>query len=306
MMLMKSARSRKACRTALLSAAAICALSVSGWAQQTAHIDQRALLEQTRKAYYQPIERGVQGFSCTVAFDWSDVLERASGRRIPAKEPTLVALKNATVTVTDDLIKGPVLKVDYPGGAATVSQAVLSREKILHNLVVASLSGWNPFLSDRIFPMEGTKYHFEAMPTGYRLTLEGGTFFSILDLDPKLMVTHGESHLKGVTTDFTPTFDPSSHGWLITSLKTVAQSAVSSVAEAKAGGSSSSGAASGAAPELDEASFTFSYQFVDDMLVPKKVVVQYGEGIETPYELRDCLLVKTNGTAESKAASAKP
>jgi len=298
---MMSFKSTGRCAALLLGATAI---PVS--AQQAAHLDQKALLEQTRKAYYQPIERGVQGFACTVAFDWSDVLERASGRRIPPKEPTLVALKNTTVTVTNDLVKGPVLKVDYPGGAATVSQAVLSRERILHNLVVASLSGWNPFLSDRIFPMEGTKYRFEAVPTGYRLTLEGGTFFSILDLDPKLMVTHGESHLNGVTTDFTPTFDPSSHGWLITSLDTMTlQPAVSSVAEGKANSSSSSsGAAS--APDPDEAKFTFSYQFVDDMLVPKKVVVQYGEGIETPYELKDCLLVRTNGTAESKAAAAKP
>jgi hypothetical protein len=293
-------------RCTALTVSAI-AIAVSLPAQQVARIDQKALLEQTRKAYYQPIERGVQGFACTVAFDWSDVLERASGRRIPSKEPTLVALKNATVTVTNDLIKGPVLKVDYPGGAANVSAPVLSREKILHNLVVASLSGWNPFLSDRIFPMEGTKYRFEAVPTGYRLTLEGGTFFSMLDLDPKLMVTHGESHLNGVTTDFTPTFDPSTHGWLITSLETMTmQSAVSSVAEGKASSSSSPSSGAASAPEPDEAKFTFSYQFVDDMLVPKKVVVQYGQGIETPYELRDCLLVRTNGTAESKAAAAKP
>lgn len=260
-------------------------------AQQPAQLDQKALLEQTRTAYYQPIARGVRGFACTVSFDWADVLERASGRRIPPKEPTLVALKNATVTVTNDLIKGPVLKVDYPGGAANVPAPVLSREKILHNLVVASLSGWNPFLSDRIFPMEGTKYHFEAMPTGYRLTLEGGSFFSILDLDPKFQVTHGESHLNGVITDFTPAFDPSSHGWLITSLQTVSKhSEVSSVAEKRADSSSSSESA----PELDEASFTYSYQFVDDMLVPKKVVVQYGNGIETPYELKDCLLVRSD------------
>jgi hypothetical protein len=271
-------------------------------AQQAAHIDQKALLQQTRKAYYQPIERGVQGFACTVDFNWNDVLERASGRKIPAKEPTLVALKNATVTVTDDLVKGPVVKVLYPAGT-TASAPVASREKILHNLVTASLAGWNPFLNDRIFPMEGTKYRFEAEATGYRLTLEGGTFFSILDLDSKLMVTHGESHLNGVTTDFTPTFDPSTHGWLITSLKTVTtQSAVSSVAEGKADSSSS-----GPASEGDKASFTFSYQFVDDMLVPKKVVVQYADGLETPYELKDCSLLKTNGTAESKAAaSPKP
>jgi hypothetical protein len=287
------------CAVLLLSGA--CVAVATARAQQPAKIDQRALLLETRAAYYQPLDRGVQGFSCTVYFDWSDVLERASGRRIPPREPTLVALKNATVTVTDDIVKGVTVKADYPGGPASVSAPVASREKILKNLVTASLEGWNPFLSDRIFPMEGTKYHFETMPSGYRLTLDGGTFFSILDLDPKLQVTHGENHLNGNTTEFTPTFDPSSHGWLITSLKTVTtQSAVGSVAESKAGSSSA-----GPANDGDRASFTYSYQFVGEMLVPKKVVVQYADGIETPYELRDCSLVK-GAAAATNAVSAKP
>lgn len=264
-------------------------------AQQTVHLEQKELLARTRQAYYQPIERGVQGFACTVSFDWNDVLERASGRKIPPREPTLVALKSATVTVTDDIVKGVTVKTDYPGGAAGVSAPVASRERILKNLVTASLEGWNPFLSDRIFPMEGTKYRFEAVASGYRLTLEGGTFFSILELDSKLQVTHGESHLNGTTTEFTPTFDPSTHGWLITSLKTVTtQSVAGSVAEDKAGSSSS-----GPASDGDKANFTYSYQFVGEMLVPKKVVVQYADGIETPYELKDCSLVKA-------AIAAKP
>ena len=273
-------------------------------AQPPIPIDQKALLIKTRQAYYQPITRGVQGFACTVQFDWNDVLERATGRKIPSREPTLVALKNASVTVTDDLMKGVTVKTVYPGGGTSVSSPVASRERILKNLVTASLEGWNPFLSDRIFPMEGTKYHFEGFPTGYRLTLDGGTFFSILDLDAKLQVIHGESHLNGTTTEFTPTFDPSTHGWLITSLKTVTtQSVAGSVAEGKAESSSS-----GPASEGDKASFTYSYQFVGDMLVPKKVVVQYADGLETPYELTDCSLVKTGGSsAESKAAeTAKP
>ena len=285
------------CTWLFLGAAAI-AVSVPLPAQQAAGIDQKALLDQTRRAYYQPIDRGVQGFACTVSFDWNDVLERASGRKIPAHEPTLVALKNASVTVNDDLLKGVTVNVAYSNGMTATAQ-VASREKILKNVVTASLEGWNPFLSDRIFPMEGTKYHFERMSTGYRLTLEGGTFFSILDLDPTFQVTHGENHLNGTTTAFTPTFDPSTHGWLITSLKTVTtQSSVGSVAENKAGSASA-----GATSEGDKASFTYSYQFVGEMLVPKKITVQYADGLETPYVLTDCSLVKTaNGTAEIKAA----
>jgi len=260
-------------------------------AQQARLVDQKSLLEQTRHAYYAPLDRGVQDFSCTVSFDWNDVLERASGRKIPSREPTLVALKSATVIVTDDIAKSAVVKATFPNAAPLAGSPVASREKILNNLVKASLDGWNPFLSDRIFPLDGTKYRFEALPSGYRLTLEGGSFFSILDLDEKLRVTHGESHLNGTVTEFTPTFDPSSHGWLITSLKTVTtQSVASGIAESKAQGSSSS---ERPVPDADTASFAYTYQFVEDVLVPKHVTVQYADGLETPYDLTDCSLMRT-------------
>jgi hypothetical protein len=274
------------------------------FAQQAARpVDQRALLDRTRHAYYAPIDRGVQGFSCTVSFDWNDVLERASGRKIPSHEPTLVALKSATVTVTNDIAKGAKVTALFPNGTPPAGSPVASREKILSNLVKASLDGWNPFLSDRIFPMEGTKYRFEPAGDGYRLTLEGGTFFSILDLDSQFRVTHGESHLNGTATEFTPTFDPSSHGWLITSLKTVTTQAVASgVAESKAESSSSSAEP---AQDANKASFAYTYQFVEDMLVPKHVTVQYADGLETPYDLTDCSLVKT-AVPVSKSEAAKP
>jgi hypothetical protein len=283
-------------RVAVCSVLAFTMAASTAPAQQAEHLDQKALLLQTRHAYYVPLDRGVQGFTCNVSFDWNEVLERASGRKIPAKNPTLVALKSATTTVTNDYATGAVVKGVYPGGPPLAGSPVASRQKILNNLVKASLDGWNPFLSNRIFPVEGTSYRFEREPTGYRLTLEGGTFFSILDMDAKLRVTHGESHLNGTTTEFTPEFDPSTHGWLITSLRTVTtHSAAGLAAETKASSSSDGSSSSSAAPaeDDDKASFIYSYQFVDDLLVPKRVTVQYGDGLETPYELTDCTLEKT-------------
>ncbi len=243
------------------------------------------MLTEVRNAYYRPLDRGVQGFACNVSFDWSDVLERATGRPIPAREPTLVALKSATVTVSDDLLKGTVVRASFPKGDPPAGSPVANRQKILDHLLTASLNGWNPFLSGRIFPVEGTKYRFEPSASGYRLTLEGGTFFSILDLDPQFRILHGETHLNGTTTGLTPEFDPSSHGWLITALKTTTTQAV-----APTGTDSSSAAAPG---DNETASFAFTYQFVDDVLVPKRVTVQYADGLETPYELKDCRLIKT-------------
>jgi hypothetical protein len=263
------------------------AVSLASSAQQPTKIDQKALLDQTRHAYYLPSDRGIQGFTCNVSFDWAGVLERASGRKIPAKTPTLVALKSASTTVTNDYAKGATVKATYPGEQPLAGSPVASRQKILNNLVKASLDGWDPFLSNRVFPLEATSYRFESVPTGYRLTLDGGTFFSILDLDSKLKITHGESHLNGNTTEFTPEFDTSSHGWLLTSLKTVTTRAPQATTEAEAKADTSS-------QDEDKASFVYSYQFVDDLLVPKHVIVQYGDGLETPYELTDCTLNKTS------------
>jgi len=278
----------KQCGKSLAIALMMGAVSLASSAQQPTKIDQKALLDQTRHAYYLPSDRGIQGFTCNVSFDWAGVLERASGRKIPAKTPTLVALKSASTTVTNDYAKGATVKATYPGEQPLAGSPVASRQKILNNLVKASLDGWDPFLSNRIFPLEATTYRFEPVPTGYRLTLDGGTFFSILDLDSRLKITHGESHLNGTTTEFTPEFDTSTHGWLLTSLKTVTTHAATGLAaETKAASSSSS------PDDEDKASFIYSYQFVDDLLVPKRVIVQYGDGQETPYELTDCTLVKS-------------
>lgn len=278
--------------TWLLSETLLAATATIAPAQQPPRIDQKALLLRTRQAYYVPADRGVQGFSCNVSFDWAGVLERASNRKISPKEPTLVALKSATTTVTNDYAKGATVKGIFPSGQPLAGSPVATRQKILNNLVKASLDGWNPFLSNRIFPQDGTSYRFESVLAGYRLTLDGGSFFSILDIDPKLRVTHGESHLNGNTTEFKPEFDASTHGWLITSLKTVTtHSATALAAESKA---SSSSAAATPSEDDDKASFVYSYQFVDDVLVPKNVIVQYGNGAETPYELTDCALVKSD------------
>jgi len=161
-------------------------------------------------------------------------------------------------------------------------------------MIAASFAGWNPFLSDRILPTEGTRYHFERTGTGYRLTLDGNlggssssgsTFFSILDLDSQFRITHGESHLNGTVTDFTPEFDPSSHGWLLTALVTTTET-----------------------PDQQplRTAFTYSYQFVDDILIPKRVIVQVADGPQTPFDLHDCTLVKSPDKSPDKSPTTKP
>ncbi|HWZ51682.1 MAG TPA: hypothetical protein VNW54_09465 [Granulicella sp.] len=249
-------------------------------------IDQKTLLASARHAYYLPLERGVQGFSCAVAIDWQPILERATGKRVPDHDPTLTQLASAKVAVTDDLLKGATVTSTFPDAKfqPLPSSSVGVKQKILDTMISASLTGWNPFLTDRILPMEATRYHFEHAGAGYRLSLEGGSFFSILDLTADLRITHGESHLNGTVTDFTPQFDPSSHGWLLTSLETITEPDPSS--------SASSAAAPTSGP--DKAGFTYSYQFVGDMLVPKRIIVQVGDGPPTPFELRDCTLTRTN------------
>jgi hypothetical protein len=175
-------------------------------------------------------------------------------------------------------------------------------------MIAAAFSGWNPFLSDRILPMEATRYHFERVGAGYRLTLDGGTFFSILDLSADLRITHGESHLNGTVTDFTPQFDPSSHGWLLTALATSTEGAASAPNVASSSSSTASPVASSG--NASKTSFTYSYQFVGDMLIPKRVLVQVGDGPETPFELQSCTLVgiapAATPTTAQAAAPTKP
>jgi hypothetical protein len=311
------------CRPALLLALFAVCLHAPAQAPTTASpapaapdqkIDQKTLLATARRAYYLPLDRGVQGFSCAVAIDWQPLLERATGKRISAKDATLTQLSAARVTLTDDILKGASVTSTFPDlkfQPQPTSPAGI-KQNILDKMIAAAFAGWNPFLSDRILPMEATRYHFERAGTGYRLTLDGGTFFSILDLSADLRITHGESHLNGTVTDFTPQFDPSSHGWLLTALETSTDSAASAPAAPSASSSSASPAstpspsssASGSSSNASRTSFTYSYQFVGDMLIPKRVIVQVGDGLETPFDLHDCTLIKA--APQDAAATTKP
>jgi hypothetical protein len=295
------------CSAALLLAATTLP-SAQAQTAPAASIDQKTLLATARQAYYLPLQRNVQGFSCSVAIDWQPLLERATGKRIPAKDATLLQLSAAKVTLTDDILKGATVTSTFPDAKfqPLPGSSADTKQNILNKMISAAFAGWNPFLSDRILPMEATRYHFERAGTGYRLTLDGGAFFSILDLSADLRITHGESHLNGTVTDFTPQFDPSSHGWLLTALATSTETAASAPDAASSSSSTASPAASSS--NAIKTSFTYSYQFVGDMLVPKRVIVQVNDGPETPFELQNCTLIAptaTPTTAQS-AAPAKP
>ena len=301
------------CSAALLLPLVAACCQAQAPAQPTAAIDQKTLLATARHAYYLPLERNVQGFSCTVAIDWQPILERATGKRIPTKDATLTQLSAAKVTLTDDILKGASVTSTFPDAKfqPLPGSSADTKQNILNKMISAAFSGWNPFLSDRILPMEATRYHFERAGTGYRLTLDGGTFFSILDLSADLRITHGESHLNGTVTDFTPQFDPSSHGWLLTALATSTDTAPQPDASTSAGPSSSSSTTPASTSNASKTSFTYSYQFVGDMLVPKRVLVQVGDGPETPFELHDCTLIglshdSTPTAAQSNAAPTHP
>ena len=281
-------------------------------AQPAAAIDQKTLLATARHAYYLPLERNVQGFSCSVAIDWQPLLERATGKRVPAKDATLLQLSAAKVTLTDDILKGASVTSTFPDAKfqPLPGSSADTKQNILNKMIAAAFAGWNPFLSDRILPMEATRYHFERVSAGYRLTLDGGTFFSILDLSADLRITHGESHLNGTVTDFTPQFDPSSHGWLLTSLATSTDTGAQPDQPA-ASSSSTSSTAPASSGNASKTSFTYSYQFVGDMLIPKRVLVQVGDGPETPFELENCTLIgvspaPTPTSEQSTAAPAHP
>jgi hypothetical protein len=273
-------------------------------AQPAAAIDQKTLLATARHAYYLPLERHVQGFSCSVAIDWQPLLERATGKRIPAKDVTLTQLSAAKVTLTDDILKGASVTSTFPDAKfqPLPGSSADTKQNILNKMIAAAFSGWNPFLSDRILPMEATRYHFERSGAGYRLTLDGGTFFSILDLSADLRITHGESHLNGTVTDFTPQFDPSSHGWLLTALATSSETAADSATSASSSSSGASSTPAATTGNASKTSFTYSYQFVGDMLIPKRVIVQVGDGPETPFELENCTLIAPTPTATPTTA----
>jgi hypothetical protein len=231
---------------------------------QSAAADE-ALLAKTRALYDAPFTRDLVSFDCAVQFDWKQHFVDLLGTVPPVVVPTIDRLQAVQHRVFVDRSGAVVSAIPKaPDLSGTIHG--LELEQALNAIAASGLNAWMPSSTNVILPVGPTKFNFEQIDTGYRLTLYGSGVAATLLLASDMRLTSGVSQLPQ-TIRFTTEFSTGPNGFLLSSVKT---------------GDTTDGAAS------KDATFTFTYQPVQGFQLPAMVTITPAVPETWHYALTDC------------------
>lgn len=142
-------------------------------------------------------------------------------------------------------------------------------EQVFIVMVSSGLNAWLPSSTNGLLPV-GTRYAFEKLPSGYKLTMNAENGAGTLLLQPDLRVTSGVMRLPQAMR-FSTEFEPGPQGFVLASVKT---------------GQTTDPATGG------EVGFAYTYQTVDGIQIPDMVTVTPATTGKWHYRLTDCKVVK--------------
>jgi hypothetical protein len=252
-------------RRRLASVALFCACVQALSQTHSSDPPDQALLARTRALYDAPFTRNLFSFDCAVQFDWKKHVVDAVGSVPAALAPTVEQLQTVQHRVSVEQVSGAVVSaVSITSNQTALPAAGL--ENVFDKVVAGGLNAWLPFGTNVILPVGATKYAFQRIDGGFRLTLSGPGVDATLLLNPDLRMTSGVSQLPQPMR-FSTNFIGGPDGFLLASVKT---------------GSTSDASAAG------DATFSYTWQTVQGFQLPLLVTVTPSNPESWRYALNDC------------------
>jgi hypothetical protein len=227
-----------------------------------------ALLDKTRNLYDAPFKRNLISFDCAVQFDWKEHFLEFTKVIPPDALQTAERLQSVQHRIFVDRSGAVVSSVPKRPDFSDAPKAA-QLERVFDGMVSGGVSAWLPSSMGEILPVAPTKYAFERIDSGYRLTMNGAGVAATLLLNPDLRVTSGVVQLPQPMR-FITDFASGPSGYVLQSVKT---------------GSTSDPTAAG------EAGFAYTYQSVQGFQLPALVNVTPSTTEPWHYELSDCKVV---------------
>jgi hypothetical protein len=228
-----------------------------------------ALLAKTRALYDAPFTRDLVSFDCAVQFDWKKHFAEFTETLSPAAISTSERLQGIQHRVFIDR-SGATVSAQPKAPDLSGDKAAAQLEMVLNAMVTQGLNAWLPFSSNVILPVGPTKYKFEKLDSGYKLTMNGPGIDATILLDSDLRVTSGVVQ-PPQDLRFATEFGPGPDGLLLASVKT----------------GSTTGDTNG------EARFAYTYQTMQGFQLPLEVNVSPTTTEPWHYALADCKVVKS-------------
>lgn len=126
----------------------------------------------------------------------------------------------------------------------------------------AGLSNWTPHADGDLLPLGPTKYHFEKMADGYKLSMEGGNLNAVLSITNDMQIISGVVE-KPMHIDMTTKFENGLNGLVLASSTTNSN-------------------------HLGIVKYAYTYQTVDGFQIPQSISLTSPQNLTLDYRLSDC------------------
>lgn len=195
-------------------------LTVSLRAQATA--SPAAAFRRARALYYTPIDRGLQGFTCDVGFNWKQFIERANHGPVPETDERLAYLRSIKLSVTDELNGSGQLLWAAPTTAPDASeQSIAQLRSGLQGLWSGFFQSWNGFYTGDLVSLGDNKTTVERTPTGYHVFTAQSAKLAEESFDKSLTLTSLHVSTPTLDSELKPVFVDTAQGRLVTKLNSV-------------------------------------------------------------------------------------
>jgi hypothetical protein len=232
-------------------------------------VSDEALLAKTRALYDAPFTRGLVSFDCAVQFDWKKHFIDILGTIPPTAIPITERLQTIQHRVFVDRSGAVVSAIPNAPDLTGVAHAA-ELEHGVNTIVSTGLNAWLPSSTNVILPVQPTKFSFQKIEPGYKLNMNGPGVAATLLLTTDLRVTSGVVQLPQPMR-FTTEFIDAPNGYLLASIRT---------------GNTTNTDIDGAA------TFSYTYQTVQDFQLPSLVSVASSSSEKWHYALTDCKVIR--------------
>ncbi len=150
----------------LSSISALCILSSTMYAQETR--SPAAAFSKARALYDTPVDRGLQSFTCDVAFDWKDFLVKATSAPVQDTDERLAYLRSIHLTISDDLNGAGTLHWAAPTTAPDASEDSIAKLRTgFEALWSGFFQSWNGFATGEMVSPPGGNAAIERTTEGF-------------------------------------------------------------------------------------------------------------------------------------------
>ncbi len=193
-------------------------LSTSLLRAQTPQLTPTAAFARARSLYYTPVDAGLQGFHCDVAFDWKSFIQKSTNQPVPETDERLNYLRSIKLSVDDDLRGAGALHWTAPTPAPDASEASITQIRTgFEGMWSGFFQTWNGFASGELLSVSDNT-RIERTAEGFHLSARTGANLAEEQFNNDLLLQTLHVATPTLDSTTTPTFVDTPHGRVVTVL----------------------------------------------------------------------------------------